>query len=86
MVLVTANFTWLGLVGLVPRKSAHWYNITTEEKKHPAWFREDLSQLLAMLQEKSLAPWSRSSCRYAARAAWESSAQTFINSAFISNP
>jgi hypothetical protein len=33
VVLVTANFTWLGLVGLVPRKSAHWYNITTEEKK-----------------------------------------------------
>jgi hypothetical protein len=37
VVLVTANFTWLGLVGLVPRKSAHWYNITTEEKKHPEW-------------------------------------------------
>lgn len=33
VVLVTANFTWLGLVRLVPRKSAHWYNITTEEKK-----------------------------------------------------
>src|SRR4030088_1169869 len=35
VVLVTANFTWLGLVGLVPRKSAHWYNITTEERNIP---------------------------------------------------
>jgi hypothetical protein len=43
-------------VGLVPGKSARWYNIMTEKKKHPAWFREDLSQLLTMLQEKSISP------------------------------
>jgi NADPH:quinone reductase-like Zn-dependent oxidoreductase len=28
----------------------------TEKHKHPAWFPEDLSRLLAMLQEKSIAP------------------------------
>jgi NADPH2:quinone reductase len=28
----------------------------TEKKKHPEWFREDLSRLLAMLQEKLISP------------------------------
>jgi NADPH:quinone reductase-like Zn-dependent oxidoreductase len=54
--LAAASFAWLGLASLVPGKSARWYNIMTEKKKHPAWFREDLSRLLAMLQEKSIAP------------------------------
>jgi NADPH:quinone reductase-like Zn-dependent oxidoreductase len=56
LMLVAASFAWLGLVGLVPGKSAQWYNIMTEKKKHPEWFREDLSRLLAMLQEKSISP------------------------------
>jgi NADPH:quinone reductase-like Zn-dependent oxidoreductase len=51
-----ASFAWLGLAGLVPGKSARWYNILTEKKKHPEWFREDLARLLAMLQEKSISP------------------------------
>jgi len=54
--LAAASFAWLGLVRLVPGKSARWYNIMTEKKKHPEWFREDLSRLLAMLQEKSISP------------------------------
>jgi NADPH:quinone reductase-like Zn-dependent oxidoreductase len=54
--LAAASFAWLGLASLVPGKSARWYSITTEKKKHPAWFREDLARLLAMLQEKSIAP------------------------------
>jgi NADPH:quinone reductase-like Zn-dependent oxidoreductase len=54
--LAVASFAWLGLASLLPGKSARWYNIMTEKKKHPAWFREDLSRLLAMLQEKSIAP------------------------------
>ena len=54
--LAVASFAWLGLASLVPGKSARWYNIMTEKKKHPAWFREDLSRLLTMLQEKSIAP------------------------------
>ncbi len=54
--LAVASFAWLGLAGLVPGKSARWYNIMTEKEKHPAWFREDLSGLLAMLEEKSIAP------------------------------
>jgi NADPH:quinone reductase-like Zn-dependent oxidoreductase len=56
MMLAGASFAWLGLAGLVPGKSARWYNILTEKKKHPEWFREDLARLLAMLQEKSISP------------------------------
>ncbi|HML17341.1 MAG TPA: medium chain dehydrogenase/reductase family protein [Bryobacteraceae bacterium] len=54
--LAGASFAWLALAGLIPGKSARWYSITTEKKKHPEWFREDLSGLLAMLQEKSIRP------------------------------
>ena len=45
-----------GLVCVVLEKSARWYNIIMEKKKHPELFREDLSRLLAMLQEKSIRP------------------------------
>jgi len=54
--LAAASFAWLGLAGVLPGKSARWYNITTEKKKHPDWFREELSRLLVMLQEKSISP------------------------------
>jgi NADPH:quinone reductase-like Zn-dependent oxidoreductase len=56
MLLAAASFAWLGLAGLVPGKSARWYNIMTEKKKHPEWFSEDLSRLVAMLQKKSIGP------------------------------
>jgi NADPH:quinone reductase-like Zn-dependent oxidoreductase len=56
MMLGAASFAWLGFASLMPGKSARWFNIMTERKKHPEWFREDLSQLLAMLQEKSIRP------------------------------
>jgi NADPH:quinone reductase-like Zn-dependent oxidoreductase len=56
ILLAVASFAWLSLAGLVPGKSARWYNVMTEKKKHPDWFREDLSRLLAMLQEKSISP------------------------------
>ena len=56
MMLAAASFAWLWLVSLIPGKSARWYNIMTEKDKHPEWFREDLSRLLAMLQEKSISP------------------------------
>jgi NADPH2:quinone reductase len=54
--LAAASFAWLALVSLVPGKSARWYSIVTEKKKHAEWFREDLAQLLTMLQEKSIRP------------------------------
>ena len=54
--LAGASIAWLGLASLVPGKSARWYNVLTEKKKHPEWFREDLARLLAMLQEKSIRP------------------------------
>lgn len=54
--LAMASFVWLGLVSIVPGKSAQWFSVTTELKKHPEWFREDLSQLLVMLQQKSIRP------------------------------
>jgi NADPH:quinone reductase-like Zn-dependent oxidoreductase len=54
--LAAASFALLAVLGLLPGKSARWYNITTEKKKHPEWFREDLSRLLAMLRERSISP------------------------------
>ncbi len=54
--LAVWSFAWLWLAGLLPGKSAQWYSIITEKKKHPEWFREDLSQLLTMLQEKKISP------------------------------
>lgn len=51
-----ASFVWLTAVGILPGKSARWFSITTEEKKHPEWIPEDLSKLLVMLQEKSIHP------------------------------
>jgi NADPH2:quinone reductase len=70
VILAASSLAWLGLVGLVPGKSARWYNIMTEKKKYPAWFREDLSRLLTMLQEKSISPViaERLPLRHAARA------------------
>jgi NADPH:quinone reductase-like Zn-dependent oxidoreductase len=56
MMLAAASFAWLALAGLIPGKSARWYNMMTEKKKHPEGFHEDLSRLLAMLQEKSISP------------------------------
>jgi NADPH:quinone reductase-like Zn-dependent oxidoreductase len=56
ILLAVGSFAWLQLVGLVPGKSARWYNIMTEKKKQPDQFREDLSRLLAMLQEKAICP------------------------------
>ncbi|HEY2351411.1 MAG TPA: medium chain dehydrogenase/reductase family protein [Candidatus Acidoferrum sp.] len=56
MTLAAASFAWLGLARLLPGKSARWYNISAERKKHPDWFAQDLSRLFAMLQEKSIAP------------------------------
>jgi NADPH:quinone reductase-like Zn-dependent oxidoreductase len=56
MMLAGASFAWLWLVKLLPGKSARWFSVTTEKKKHPERFREDLSRLLAMLKEKSIKP------------------------------
>ena len=70
MILAASSLAWLGLAGLVSGKSARWYNIMTEKKKHPAWLREGLSRLLTMLQEKSISPViaDRLPLRHAARA------------------
>jgi NADPH:quinone reductase-like Zn-dependent oxidoreductase len=56
LMLAVGSFAWIRLAGLVPWKSARWYNIMTEKKKQPDQFREDLSRLLAMLQEKAIRP------------------------------
>ena len=56
MLLAGASFAWLTLIKLVPGKSARWYSITTDKKKHPDWFREDLTRLLTMLENKSINP------------------------------
>jgi NADPH:quinone reductase-like Zn-dependent oxidoreductase len=52
-----ASFALLGLLGILPDgKSARWYSVTTEKKKHPGWFREDLAHLLGLLQERKVRP------------------------------
>ena len=52
-----ANFALLGLLGYLPDgKTARWYSITTEKKKHPEWFPEDLTHLLGLLAEKKIHP------------------------------
>lgn len=56
VLLAGASFAWLGVAGLLPGKSARWYNIMGEKKKHPEWFREDLARLLKMLEDKSIRP------------------------------
>src|ERR1700690_2698761 len=56
MLLAAASFVWLAFVRLIPGKSARWYNIMEEKKNHPDWFREDLTRVMNMLQEKSIHP------------------------------
>jgi NADPH:quinone reductase-like Zn-dependent oxidoreductase len=54
--LGAASFALLFTLGLLPGKSARWYSITTEKKKRPGEFSEDLARLLAMLRDKSIHP------------------------------
>jgi NADPH:quinone reductase-like Zn-dependent oxidoreductase len=56
MLLAGASFAWLSLVKFLPGKSARWYSISTDKKKNPEFFREDLTRLLTMLEKKSINP------------------------------
>jgi NADPH:quinone reductase-like Zn-dependent oxidoreductase len=56
VLLAVGSFAWLRVVTLLPGRSARWYNVTTEKKKQPDQFREDLSRLMAMLQDKLIRP------------------------------
>lgn len=52
-----ASFALLGLLSMLPGgKRAQWYNIATLKKKRHEWFREDLTQLFALLAEKKIQP------------------------------
>jgi NADPH:quinone reductase-like Zn-dependent oxidoreductase len=52
-----ASLALMGLLGILPDgKSARWYSITTEKKKHPEWFREDLAHLLRLLGDRKIHP------------------------------
>jgi NADPH:quinone reductase len=52
-----ASFALIGLLNALPDgKVARWYSITTEKKKHPEWFPEDLAHLLKLLAEKKIHP------------------------------
>jgi NADPH:quinone reductase-like Zn-dependent oxidoreductase len=52
-----ASFALMGLLAKLPDgKSARWYSITTEKKKHPEWFREDLVRLLELLRDEKIRP------------------------------
>lgn len=52
-----ASFGLIGLLNALPDgKVARWYSITTEKKKHPEWFPEDLAHLLNLLAERKIHP------------------------------
>jgi NADPH:quinone reductase-like Zn-dependent oxidoreductase len=52
-----ASFALLGLLNFLPDgKSARWYNISSEKKRHPELFREDLAHLFQLLLEKKIHP------------------------------
>src|ERR1700751_1997549 len=52
-----ASFGLIGLPNALPDgKVARWYSITTEKKKHPEWFPEDLAHLLNLLADKKIQP------------------------------
>ena len=52
-----ASFALLALLNWLPDgKSARWYSITTEKKRHPEWFREDLAALLELLRNQKIKP------------------------------
>jgi NADPH2:quinone reductase len=47
----------MGLLGILPDgKSARWYSVTSEKKRNPEWFREDLAHLLELLRDKQIHP------------------------------
>ena len=51
------SFALVGLLRTLPDgKSARWYSITTEKRRHPEWFREDLSMLFGLLAEGKIKP------------------------------
>jgi len=52
-----AGFALMYLLGILPDgKAARWYSITTEKKRHPEWFREDLAYLLDLLRDQKIHP------------------------------
>ena len=52
-----AGFGMIGLLGILPDgKSARWYSVTTEKKRNPGWFREDLAHQLGLLRDKKIHP------------------------------
>jgi NADPH2:quinone reductase len=52
-----ASFALLGLLNFLPDgKSVRWYNISSEKKRHPELFREDLAHLFQLLLEKKIHP------------------------------
>ncbi len=52
-----AGFALFGLMKLIPDgKQAVWYNVTKLRNQHPAWFREDLSKLFALLADRQIQP------------------------------
>jgi NADPH:quinone reductase-like Zn-dependent oxidoreductase len=54
---VVSQYLWLALWSLPPHgKHATFYDIRPQRKKHPDWFREDLTTLLDLLAAGTLRP------------------------------
>jgi NADPH:quinone reductase-like Zn-dependent oxidoreductase len=52
-----AGFALFGLMKFIPDgKQAVWYNVTKLRNQNPAWFREDLSKLFALLVDRQIQP------------------------------
>lgn len=54
---IIADFLRLKLWNFLPnRKSTAFYSIAALRKQHPNWFKEDLTSLLKLLEQKKIAP------------------------------
>jgi NADPH:quinone reductase-like Zn-dependent oxidoreductase len=51
------SFALMGMLGVLPDgKTARWYSVTTEKKRGPEEFHEDLAHLLGLLHEGKIRP------------------------------
>jgi NADPH2:quinone reductase len=57
LIEIAVSFIKLKLMNLLPnKKTAEFYSITSLRKKHPDWFKEDLTALMNLLKEGKIKP------------------------------
>jgi NADPH:quinone reductase-like Zn-dependent oxidoreductase len=65
--LGAASFLWLTVAGLLPGKSARWYNIMKEKENNPSGFGRIYRVCCFCWRSDCFTRWSRSGCRSAKR-------------------